>query len=60
MTFLESVNAKNKKESGLRERHYMLSRKCVNKNIAGRTREEYTKDNKDKIRQQAKVKMGSS
>jgi hypothetical protein len=47
IVLLESVNAKTRDELTARERHYIKTSECVNKQIAGRTQTEYREDNKE-------------
>jgi hypothetical protein len=47
---IEEVNCENKEQLRARERYYIESLECVNKKIEGRTKKEYDKDNKDKIK----------
>ena len=55
ITLLEAVEANSKEELLARERHFIQSLDCVNKNIAGRTTEEYQRqyreNNKEKLKQ---------
>ncbi len=53
---LESFPCDTKEQLLLRERYYIQNTKnCVNKTIPMRTRKEYNKDNKDKIKQYKKT-----
>jgi hypothetical protein len=47
---IENVHANSKDELASREGYYIRNMKCINKNIAGRTKKEYRKDNKDKAK----------
>ena len=47
IVLLESVNANNKDELFARERYWIQSLRCVNKNISGRTSHEWRDANKD-------------
>ena len=47
ITLLEIVNCKTKDELLARERFYIQSLKCVNKNIPSRTKQEYNKQYKE-------------
>ena len=53
ITLLENVPSNNKDELRIRERFYIESIECINKNIPGRTKQEYEKlyreDNKEVI-----------
>jgi hypothetical protein len=49
ITLLENVQARSKDELHARERFYIQSFKCVNKNIPLRTMHEHYIDNKEKI-----------
>ena len=49
ITLIESVDANSRDELIARERYYIQSQDCVNKNIAGRTHKEYYQDNKEII-----------
>jgi adenylate kinase family enzyme len=51
ITLLETVNANSKDELHTRERYYIQSLKCVNKNIPTRTDKEYREDNKEILKQ---------
>jgi ribosome-interacting GTPase 1 len=51
ITLLEPVNCRSKEELLARERFYIQSMKCVNKSIPLRKNNEYTKANKEKIKQ---------
>lgn len=48
---LETVNANTKDELYAREKYYITTMKCVNKNIPLRTKKEWTEDNIDKVKQ---------
>ena len=50
IVLLECVNANNKDELFARERHWIQSLRCVNKNIPGRKKPEYTKEYSEAIR----------
>jgi len=50
---LELVNCNSNDELKARERYYMENNDCVNKNITGRTRKEYYKDNKEEIKEKS-------
>jgi hypothetical protein len=53
---LEDCNVlKTKKEVGKREKHYILTLDCVNKQIPTRTKKEYYEDNKEAIEAKKKV-----
>ena len=47
IVLLECVNANNKDELFARERYWIQSLRCVNKNISGRTSHEWRDANKD-------------
>jgi hypothetical protein len=49
IVLLELVNATNIDELMARERHWIQSTPCVNKNIPGRTRAQYKVDNREQI-----------
>jgi hypothetical protein len=51
ITLLETVNANSKDELQTRERYYIQSLKCVNKNIPMRTIKEWYEDNKEQKKQ---------
>ena len=51
---VENYPCKNKFELEAREGYYQRNNACVNKNIAGRTRQEYLEDRKDEIKAQGK------
>ncbi len=46
---IEKYPCDSRKELETRERHFIESKKCVNKNIAGRTGKQYYKDNQNKL-----------
>ena len=48
---IENVNCNNKKELQLREKYYIENNDCVNKYIPCRTKVEYNKTNKTKIKE---------
>ena len=50
IVILESVNANNKDELCARERYWIQSLRCVNKNISGRNNKEWREANRDIIR----------
>jgi adenylate kinase family enzyme len=54
ITLLETVNANSKDELHTRERYYIQSLKCVNKNIPMRTIKEYYENNKEDLLEQNK------
>jgi len=58
MVLIESYPCSSKDELHQRERFYIQSMECVNKNIPGRTKQEYMKDhyveNKEQIREKQK------
>jgi len=47
IVLLELVNCNSKEELKARERYYIETLDCINKNIPGRTNKEYINDNKD-------------
>ena len=60
ITLVESYLCSNRNELELRERHYIESNNCINKNIPARTRQETNKayyiSNYNKIRYNANIK----
>jgi ribosome-interacting GTPase 1 len=46
---IESVNAQSIEELKRRERHYITTLKCINKQIPSRTKKEYDSDNRAKL-----------
>ena len=52
---VENYPCKSKLELEQKERIYIETNKCINKNIPGRTIKEYYNDNKDKILEKAKI-----
>jgi hypothetical protein len=52
---IESKECNNNDERIQLEGHYIRLLKCVNKNIAGRTRKEYIEDNKETLKEVNKV-----
>jgi len=48
---IENYPCENKEQLTKKEGEYIRNMKCVNKLIAGRTRKEYRKDNKEKIKE---------
>ena len=50
IVLLECVNANNKDELFARERYWIQSLRCVNKNISGRNKKEWLEANRDIIR----------
>jgi hypothetical protein len=50
MELVEEYPCNNKQQLCKKEGEYIRANKCVNKLIAGRTREEYKQDNKEKIK----------
>ena len=57
ITLIENVNANSKEDLLQRERYYIQSMKCINKNIPLRTQKEYVEDNKEKIKEQRREKI---
>jgi hypothetical protein len=55
IVLIESFSCETKEELHKKERHYIESLECVNKNIPTRTDLEYRDANKDKIRQYREV-----
>ena len=55
IVLIELFPCNNKDELHQRERHYIESLNCVNKNIPKRSSGEYKKDNKEKINMQRKT-----
>ena len=51
IVLIESYSCETKKELELREQFWIKELACINKNIPGRTGEEYRKDHKEKIDQ---------
>ena len=51
---LEKYPCSSRRDLRKREGYYQLMMNCVNKNIAGRTRNEYMKENKEKYREYMK------
>jgi len=51
---IENYPCENKEQLTKKEGEYIRNMKCVNKLIAGRTRKEYRKDNKEKIKERCK------
>ena len=51
IVLIETVNTESKDELLAREKHYIKSFKCVNKNIPGRTMKEYYQDNCDYLKE---------
>jgi len=51
INMIEEIQYENKKELLDRESYYIRNLKCVNKSIPGRTKKEYNKMNKDKIKE---------
>jgi len=51
ITLLESCSCKTREELKQRERHYITTLQCVNKNIPTRTSKEYYIDNKESTKQ---------
>ena len=47
IVLIETVNAESKDELLAREKHYIKSVKCVNKNIPGQTNKEYRENHKE-------------
>ena len=54
IVLLELYPCENKDALCARERYYIESLECINKNIAGRTRQEWKTDHNDHILQYAK------
>jgi hypothetical protein len=54
IVLIETVNVETNDELLAREKHYIKSVKCVNKNIPGQTQKEYYLDNKEEINLYAK------
>jgi hypothetical protein len=52
---IEAFPCNSKDELNAREGYYIRNTKCVNKNIAGRTRQEYYEDNKEAFAKKAKA-----
>jgi hypothetical protein len=51
---VEDYPCNNKAELNKKEGHYIRENKCLNKQIAGRTKKEWNEDNKEKITKQTK------
>ena len=51
---IEKYPCEDKEELHAREGHYIKNTECINKNIMGRTDQEYHQDNRDKILKQVK------
>ena len=49
---VENYPCNNRQELGAREGYYIRNNKCVNKNITGRTRKEWTEDHREYIDKQ--------
>jgi GIY-YIG catalytic domain len=49
-SLIETVECEDRKQLEARERFYIESNECINKNIAGRTVKEYHEDNKETIK----------
>ncbi len=54
IVLIENLSCQNKEELTKRERYYIDSTDCVNKQKPGRTQKEHYQDNKDKILEQQK------
>ena len=52
--WIEDYPCNSKKELEAREGYYQQNTDCVNKQIAGRSKEQWTEDNKEKLKIQAK------
>jgi len=50
INMLEEIEYEDKKELLDREAYYITNLECVNKDIPGRTRKQWKKDNKDKVK----------
>ena len=50
IVLIETVNAESKDELLAREKHYIKSVKCINKNIPCQTKKEYYENNKEEIK----------
>ncbi len=60
IVLIENVNAESKDELLAREKHYIKSVKCVNKNIPGRTMKEYYQDNYDTFKKYREANLEKS
>ena len=50
--WIKDYPCQNKKELGAIEGEYIKSMECVNKQVAGRSKEQWTEDNKEKLKMQ--------